>query len=300
MPTPRPSPFPPLEVVDPFWLVKALAFTLVAALGCAWLVLCLLFYQGQWQFVLHPQRTSQPLNSLAGIAAVPVRFDVAETGVPRLSGALLPASQPSRFAGYTVFYVRGGKSSLAQSPSDAAAIRMLHDLGLSVFAFDYRGFGFSDPEHPNLERMTQDTDAGLRYLLNRDIPEDHVIVYGEGVGTSLAVTLVASHPGMPVLILDSPAPASLPLALFDPRTRALPVRLLFHEEFSLDKLARLPTPKLLISVASTGSASPAAFTSAATPKMTIELPQDDRSHLAEELKRFLDQYLTLTPHPSPP
>ena len=48
------SPTP--EAVHPLWLVKALAAVLLAAVLCGYLTLCLLFYQGQWQLVLHPSR----------------------------------------------------------------------------------------------------------------------------------------------------------------------------------------------------------------------------------------------------
>jgi hypothetical protein len=48
----RDTPRSPLEVVDPIWLVKALALSLVAALICVYATLCLLVYQGEWQLVL--------------------------------------------------------------------------------------------------------------------------------------------------------------------------------------------------------------------------------------------------------
>ena len=48
----------PRKTSDPLWLIKAIAFTILVALFCGYLTLCLLFYQGQWQLVLHPTRTS--------------------------------------------------------------------------------------------------------------------------------------------------------------------------------------------------------------------------------------------------
>src|SRR5258705_8925106 len=72
-PTSR-QPTAPPDVVSPIWLVKAIVLTIVAALLCGYLTLCLLFYQGQWQLVLHPSRTSASPVSIAGIPYELIRF----------------------------------------------------------------------------------------------------------------------------------------------------------------------------------------------------------------------------------
>jgi pimeloyl-ACP methyl ester carboxylesterase len=304
MPRPKPAPtakpYPPrlksqpaptrnlVEVVNPLWLLKAIGFTILGALVCGYITLCLLFYQGQWQLILHPQRTDQPLNTLASLPAEEVHFDTAESGLPQLSGAYLPAAAATRYSGFTVLYLRGGDSSLVRSPQDAQNLTILHALGLNLFAFDYRGFGQSAPIHPSQLRMAEDATAALRYLRDaRAIPEEHIVLFGSGVGSALATQLAIQNPSIPALILDAPGPDPLSIALADPRVRSLPVRFLFKERFSLHPLATLPTPKLLISY----PAAPPAFLSAATPKTTLELPQPDKAALQAGISRFLDQTL---------
>ena len=84
-PTPARKPPPkkhsnaPIEVVHPLWLAKALALTLLAALLCAWLTLCLLFYQGDWQLILHPSPTIAQTPASLNLPFSPIRFDAAET-----------------------------------------------------------------------------------------------------------------------------------------------------------------------------------------------------------------------------
>jgi pimeloyl-ACP methyl ester carboxylesterase len=287
-PTP-PSPSQNLvEVVHPLWLLKAIGFTILGALVCGYITLCLLFYQGQWQLVLHPHRNSQPLNILAQLPADEIHFDTAESGLPQLSGAYLPATTTTRYSGYTVLYLRGGDDSLARSPQDAQNVSVLHSLGLNLFAFDYRGYGQSAPIHPSQTRMTEDANAALRYLRDaRAIPEDHILLFGSGVGASLASHLAAQNLTIPAVILTDPGPAPLSTALADPRVRSLPVRFLFNQRFPLDPLATLHTPKLLIS----DPTPPAAFRSAATPRITLELPQPDAAALEAAISRFLDQTL---------
>ena len=74
------------ELIDPRWILKALAIILAVALLCAWGTLCLLWYQGQWQLVLHPSRnvatTPNPFRSRAAIRRI--RFFDDATGQPQL------------------------------------------------------------------------------------------------------------------------------------------------------------------------------------------------------------------------
>jgi len=291
--TTRHSPSQPpatLEVVNPLWLLKAMSLVVVAALLCGYITLCLLFYQGQWQLILHPTRTTQPLTGLPGLSAEPVHFDAAESGMPRLSGLWVPAPAITHYPRLTVLYLRSGDASLAQSSVDVKNLALLHDLGLSVFAFDYRGYGQSDPTRPNQARMTEDATHALQYLNeSRHIPNTSIILYGSGLGASLATKLAASHAELPAVILDNPGPAPLATALSDPRVTALPVHLLFHEDFSLAPLAALKTPKLLISFPTATAPVPPDFRTAADPKTTVEFPPGSTEALPGSIARFLDQ-----------
>ena len=290
MKTPVPTNPAQLEVVDPRWLLKAIGYVVLAALVCGYLTLCLLFYQGQWQLIVHPGLNNKPLSTLAGLPAQPVHFDAAETGSPRLSGALLPAEPSARYRAYTVLYVRSADSALAQDANDARNLAVLHTVGLNVFAFDYRGYGQSDPIHPNQARMTEDAGAALRYLVDsRAVAPANIVLYGTGLGTSLATALASSNRQISTLILDSPGPTPLSIVLADSRTRLLPVRALFHEDFTLAPLADLTTPKLLLSVT---PAFPGIFQTAANPKITVETNPDDIPGRTAAISRFLDQYLT--------
>ena len=56
---------------------------------------------------------------------------------------------------------------------------------------------------------------------------------------------------------------------------------------STGPLSTLATPKLLI--AKDGDKLPPAFASAATPKMTVQLPSSDGPAFEESVRRFLDQ-----------
>jgi pimeloyl-ACP methyl ester carboxylesterase len=297
-PTPKPNQRSPKqtvqpEVVSPAWLIKAILFTVLAALFCGYLTFCLLFYQGQWQLVLHPARTTSSPQSIAGSPYELIHFGPDESATPQLTGWWIPAMPGGRYARTTILFLPGADGSLADAIPTLAS---LHNLGLNVFAFDYRGYGQSAATHPSQQNMTQDAESAWRYLnASRGIAPQQIVPYGTGIGASLATHLAAAHPAIPAIILDSPHADLLDQVLSDRRTHLIPVRLLFHEHFPLAQpLSTLPTPKLLLD--RTAPPSPT-FRSAAEPKFIAELNSSSDALYNQTLTRFLDQYLPSAPVP---
>jgi pimeloyl-ACP methyl ester carboxylesterase len=297
-PTPKPSKHtPPIsappEVVSPVWLVKAIAVTIVVALLCGYLTFCLLFYQGQWQLVLHPTRTSAAPASIAGIPYQLIHFGPDESATPQLTGWWIPAFPGARYANTTILFLPAGDGSLADSTPTLAS---LHNIGLNVFAFDYRGYGQSAATRPSQRNMAHDADSAWQYLTNsRAIPEQQIVPYGTGVGASLATQLAVDHSKIPALILDAPHADLLELAQHDTRSRLIPLSLLFHENFPLAKpLSTLKTPKLLLARTTAADQS---YRTAADPKLTVEFSISSDPLYNQSLARFLDQYLPPAPAP---
>jgi hypothetical protein len=302
--TPRLGKQPDPPQVSFRWLLRALAISLAAAALCAYLSLCLLFYQGQWQVVFHPSRTISATPATFGLRFDDVRFDATEAGELQLDGWWIPADPGSRYANSTLLYFHDGKGSLSDS---ARASKTLHALGINIFAFDYRGFGLSQNTHPSEERVYEDADATWNYLVDtRHLNPRTIVLYGQGLGATIAAETAVRHASSPGLILEDPAPSGLDLIRADPRTRLLPVRLLFHDRFELDpRLRDLKTPKLFLKVGSddlaAGDAADkrmrAAFNTAANPKAFFVVGAGyaglDDPHYLESLRRFLDQQLAV-------
>jgi uncharacterized protein len=294
-PTPRkpsvtPQPKPQFEVVDPIWLIKALGISFLAALLCTWLTLCLLFYQGQWQLVLHPTHT---IDQTPASAYETIHFDATTTGQPRLTAWWIPAESPAapnaplsfqpipKYAGFTILYLHDGSQSLSAT---VPTLARLHQAGLNIFAIDYRGFGQSDASsHPTEARMAEDTSAALNY--------------GTGLGASLAANLAQARPELPAAILDNPDPDPTATAVTAHPSHFIPVRHLFRERFDIaTPLATLKTPKLLIAGSPNSTTSTTAlqtlFHHAASPSLTVTLqPKKYDENYQDALTRFLDEYL---------
>ncbi len=96
--------------------------------------------------------------------------------------------------------------------------------------------------------MEADAATALTYLTTtRSIPASSIVVYGTGLGASLAVHLCAANPSLPALLLQSPDGDLTDRVRSDPRAKIIPFTLLFNQPFPLAApLRELPTPKLLL------------------------------------------------------
>jgi pimeloyl-ACP methyl ester carboxylesterase len=285
--------------IDPRWLLKMLGLVLGVALLCAYLTLCGLFYQGQWQFILHPDIANKTTPATISLPFEDVSFDYTGTGQPQLHGWWIPAppapagTVPSRYSAVTVLYLHGGSGCLADA---LPRLQELHNLGMNVFAFDYRGFGQSAGPHPTESRMHEDTAAAWQYVTyQRKVPATQIIPYGEGIGGAMAAQILLDHPRIPAVILDGPIFDIAPQVSQDPRSTLIPVRLLLHEHFSLAALAAAETPKLLLLNDGPQSPTPAVLNTVADPKITLHLggftPEQAANARSQFLSRFLDEYL---------
>ncbi len=281
---------PPPEIVDPRWILKALAAVVALGVLCSYLTLCLLFYVGQWQFVLHPSRAVPQTPASLGLAFQPVRFGDDVSGEPQLTGWWIPGDAPA--ADPTVLMLHGETGSM----SDALpAARALHAAGLNVFLFDYRGYGQSAGRHPTEALMQHDAASSLQYVTDAHGSASGLLVYGQGLAASLAVRLCAEHPGVNGLVLQAADGDTLTRVEADQRSRIVPISLLFHQRFPLaDPLSTLRTPKLLISY--TRGQAPVEAQRAAAPKITVELaPEAGADAITAPVRRFLDTYMTTPP-----
>ena len=283
-----------VQVVDPRWLLRMLGVFIVLGLFCSYLALGLLFYMGSWQLVLHPTRTA---NGGTNLASEKIHFGPNGAGEPQLAGEWIAATVDSPRVNYAVLYLRGGDGQL--DAADGTQIAMLRELGLNVLAFDYRGYGNSAQRpHPSEDRMQADAVSAWEYLTGtRHIAPDHVILFGSGTGVSLAVKLLQNYGPGGGLIAYNADPSVRARVAHDPRSHLFPLSLVFHDNFSLEGLRHVTTPKLLYTVGPVDSMRKGVYQTAADPKLTVEVPTHDAAAERAALSRFLDGNLPGAPVP---
>lgn len=122
-------------------------------------------------------------------------------------------------------------------------LRELYRLGLSVFIFDYRGYGRSQGQ-PSEEGLYFDANGAYDYLTRtRMIRSERIIVFGRSLGAAVATELASSRPASG-LILESPFPSIEAVAKF--HYGGMPVHWLLGAEFRLiDRLPQVSIPKLI-------------------------------------------------------
>jgi uncharacterized protein len=164
---------------------------------------------------------------------------VASDGVRLVSWAM-PADKGS---GYWLLICHGNAGNISEvgRPYHYAGLRA---LGLSLFAFDYRGYGESEGM-PSEEGLYRDADAAYRYL--RDtmaVPPSRIVVFGHSLGSAVAVELVSRVPAAG-LVLDGALTSVIERAqeLFP----YAPVRWVARSRYpSIERVGRLTLPKLFL------------------------------------------------------
>jgi hypothetical protein len=231
-----------IELVDPRWILKALAAIFGLAFVCAYLTICILFARSQWQLVLYPSHTVAATPAALNLPFTEVHFGIDNSGLPQLEGWWVPASPATT---HTALILHAASGSIANA---LPAAQLLHNQHLNVLLFDYRGYGHSLGQHPTQASMQSDAVTALTYLtLTRSIPTSSIVVYGTGVGASIAVRLCADDPTLPALILQSPDGDLTARVRQDPRAKLVPFTLLFNQPFPLAApLSTLATPRLIL------------------------------------------------------
>lgn len=124
------------------------------------------------------------------------------------------------------------------------SIRDFHEIGLSVFIIDYRGYGQSVGK-PSEQGLYRDGEAAWQYLTGeRGIAPADIIVFGRSLGGSVAARLAARvNPG--ALIVESSF-TSVP-DIGQDAYPWLPVRLLSRFEHpTLEDVAKTMSPVLVV------------------------------------------------------
>ncbi|HPI92717.1 MAG TPA: alpha/beta hydrolase [Deltaproteobacteria bacterium] len=143
--------------------------------------------------VYFPQREVRHTPGELNLEYEDIRFETSD-GV-RLSGWLVPARNPRG----TVLFCHGNGGNVEDCLD---SIRIGHRLGLTMFVFDYRGYGGSQGT-PTEQGTYTDADAAWDYLVvNRKVPPGDIVIWGRSLGGAVAARTAAHHPAG-ILIIES-------------------------------------------------------------------------------------------------
>ncbi len=130
---------------------------------------------------------------VAELAATPKYFNLAYKDIyletedkVKLNGWFIPYND----AHLTLLFFHGNGGNISHR---LHKVSQLQKLCLNIFLIDYRGYGKSQGK-PSVSGIYKDAQAWLDYLTNeKKIKANNIVLYGESLGTSLAVHLAANH-----------------------------------------------------------------------------------------------------------
>jgi fermentation-respiration switch protein FrsA (DUF1100 family) len=140
----------------------------------------------------------------------------------------------------TLLYFHGNGGSLAIR---ASRIARFMDEGWGIYMMTYRGYGGSTGAPSEAANVA---DARLAYaaLLNEGVPARSIVVYGESLGSGIAVRIAAERP-VGGVILDAPY-----TSIVDVAAKAypfLPVRLFLIDRYETTRyIASIKAPLLIL------------------------------------------------------
>lgn len=268
-----------------------------------WLLLPLLLYMllrwFEYQNVFQPYGRLDADGSALGRPWEEVYFQASDG--PRLHAWFFPAETNSPRAHLAVLFSHGNAGNLSHRLDSYA---LLLDLGLSVFAYDYRGYGHS-AGRPSEEGTYLDALAAHAWLRARGFAATNVIAYGESLGGGVATELALREP-LGGLILQSTFTSipDLGAELFP----WLPAHTLGTIKYDTRRrLPRVHVPVLVVHGRGDSLVpfhhAEQNFAAAREPKLFWELAGDHNDPLDNQRERFQDglrKFLALLPTRSAP
>jgi uncharacterized protein len=221
------------------WSIRlaALAATAALVLGCATLD----EQERSWIFQPSDRAWGGTAELARGMDDVWIGFDSRVTGEPaKLHGLWLAARHAD--ASPVLLYLHGARWNVEGS---APRIRRLQELGFSVLAIDYRGFGKSTPGLPSEDMAYEDARAAWDWLAAK-YPERPRYIYGHSLGGAVAIDLAAQVPDERGTIVESTFTSIADVAS-TMKWGWLPIAPLITQRFdSVDKVAKIGSPLLVV------------------------------------------------------
>lgn len=145
------------------------------------------------RFIYYPSRALAADPARVGLRFRDVTFAAAD-GV-ELHGWLIAGRTPT-----TLLYSHGNGGNIGDRVNIARLL--VEQLGVSVFMYDYRGYGRSAGA-PSEAGLVSDAVAARAAALRDGVRPEHLVYFGRSLGSAVTVDLALAHPPRGV-VLESP------------------------------------------------------------------------------------------------
>lgn len=253
---------------------------------------CVLLSLFQRRLIYFPSRTYDGTPADVGL-------DYEELALKTSDGLAIGAWYvPSANAKGSIIFCHGNAGNISNR---LHSTKLLHNMGLNVLIFDYRGFGRSEGKPSELGTY-EDAETAWRHLVQtRGESPDRIILFGRSLGGAVAIELAKRHPPAALVVestftkLVDVGRAHFPF---------LPVRLLLTYRYdSIAKVPHITCPKLFFHGTMDGlipiSFGRKLYEAAAEPKEFVETPGSHNEsgytyspEYTTRLAEFIDEILS--------
>ena len=216
-------------------LLASLALAVAVSVGCATLD------AKQREWIFQPSdRSWGGAPSTEGMQDVWIEFTSDASGkAERLHGLWLPHTKASA---PVMLYLHGARWNVAGS---SGRILRMQELGFSVLAIDYRGFGRSSAGLPSEATAAEDARAAWNWLAEQH-PDKPRYIFGHSLGGAIAIDLARQVPDEKGTIVEGTF-TSIPDVVSTFKWGWLPVSPLITQRFeSIRKVADIGSPLLVV------------------------------------------------------
>ena len=141
-----------------------------------------------------------------------------------------------------LLYLHGAHYNVTGS---AQRVRRMQELGFSVLALDYRGFGKSDRSMPTEALAYEDARAAWNWLAAK-YPKRQRYIFGHSLGGAIAIELASRVPDEAGTIVEGTF-TSIPDVFSTMKWGWLPLGPLITQRFSaIDRVAEMGSPLLVV------------------------------------------------------
>lgn len=259
---------------------------IILSVIAGYILLVLLMYLLQGQMIYHPQKSLSYTPKDVGLPYENVTFTTED-------GFNLHGWHISADSTITVLYFHGNAGNIS---GRLQTIQLLHDLGLNVLMFDYRGYGKSEGD-PSEQGTYYDAEVAWHFLRSeKGMPSSQIVIMGRSLGGAVASRLASQKkPAATILESTFTSAPDLGAELYS----WLPVRSIIEFEYNtLENIRQIESP-LFMAHSRDDEIVPyhhgkTLFEAANEPKTFVELRGSHGSgfwETGEKYRRALQQFL---------
>lgn len=187
------------KLAKPRRIIRRVVFSIIRVVILSYVGMIAFLFFFQSHYIYRPMKEIVIIPTAMRLPYEDVSFNAADG--TRLSGWFIPAGNPKGAA----LFCHGNAGNIS---TNMDSVRIIHEIGLSLFIFDYRGYGKSEGS-PDENGTYLDAEAAWDYLARKqNTPGKGVIVIGHSLGGAIAAWLARKR--SPSLLIIESAFTSFP------------------------------------------------------------------------------------------